>query len=272
MQLDALLRSFHTMVREPGPLKILYSASTAEYAHAYSDLREAMSNTNVSFHRQQSATSFRHDTLALLRDVESPATYFLVDDIIIIRPFNLRWLAQFSSTGVIPSMRMGRNITTSYTHNSSQPRPNLYWVKCKERPSASEFDADTKAMLWWRWSSGVIDWGYPYSLDGNIFATCHLQSLVRDAQFLGPNSFEAALVGATADIPRWGVCYSHSRIVNVPVNRVQFEVDNLHGGIHQDQLLALWRQGYRIDISGFADYSNRAVHEEISFNYRREVE
>jgi hypothetical protein len=72
--------------------------------------------------------------------------------------------------------------------------------------------------------------------------------------------------------PTWGVAFRESRLVNIPINRVQSEVENVHGEQHQHDLLLLWKQGYRMDVSNLESIVNTGVHEEILLNVRRRSE
>ena len=61
--------------------------------------------------------------------------------------------------------------------------------------------------------------------------------------------------------------FRKSRIVNIPANKVQEEINNLHGAIHQDDLLQKWFDGLAIDYAQFRGWNNRSVHQEANFPF-----
>jgi hypothetical protein len=65
--------------------------------------------------------------------------------------------------------------------------------------------------------------------------------------------------------------YKKARIVNNPCNKVQSEVENLHGSMHQDNLLKLWQDSKQIDITKFQNYINKSVHEDIKFEFEKRI-
>ena len=68
---------------------------------------------------------------------------------------------------------------------------------------------------------------------------------------------------------RLGVCYRASKIVNLPVNRVQNDSDNLHGVVHQDELLEKWQQGYQLNCSKLYNLKPESVHQEMELDFIR---
>jgi len=60
-----------------------------------------------------------------------------------------------------------------------------------------------------------------------------------------------------------------SRIVNIPCNRVQVEVDNRHGSEHQDALLEKWNQGFQMNYRKIYGFVTESAHQEIPFEFIR---
>ena len=60
-----------------------------------------------------------------------------------------------------------------------------------------------------------------------------------------------------------GLSYPTSRLVNTPLNRVQNEYDNLHGNVHQQQLLEYWESGFALDLAEMEGFIPRSAHQEI---------
>ena len=61
--------------------------------------------------------------------------------------------------------------------------------------------------------------------------------------------------------------FKKSRIVNIPANMVQNEVNNIHGSIHQNDLLQKWFDGWVIDHKKFRGWLNYSVHQEADFKF-----
>ena len=264
MQLDALLRSYRLMARNPAELHVIYSTSTPDYSSAYRDLAAWHTGQGVRFSQETDLGGFAVGLARLLHEVPTRTVFFLVDDILFIRPLDMAAFASLATPSIIPSLRLGRNIVRSFTRGVRQMRPHFKRITAGLPAMAEGLNPFSEDLWAWRWRSGVIDWNYPYSVDGNIFVTDEIRDLVAHTVYEAPNSLEAALHALFREEREfWGICYGHSRIVNSPINRVQNEVANLHGRHHQDDLLGQWIQGLRWDISGLENVSNSSVHEEI---------
>ncbi len=82
--------------------------------------------------------------------------------------------------------------------------------------------------------------------------------------FDAPNSFENQLqIFRPWFLNRYGIGYKKSKIMNIPCNRVQTEVNNLSGNIDAAEMLAQWQQGYQIDYKKLFGMINESVHQEI---------
>ena len=93
-------------------------------------------------------------------------------------------------------------------------------------------------------------------------------TLARMLDYSGPNSFESELQKISSMfMSRIGVCYEKSRIVNIPCNKVQEEVPNRSGSIHQDHLLEKWDQNFQMDYRKLYGFANDSVHQEIDFDF-----
>lgn len=267
MQLDALLRSYARMVRNPADLDVIYSTSSTAYASAYRDLVASHASPKVKFHDEDKLGGFSACLNRVVSRVSTRTVFFLVDDILFIRPVDLATFASLASRSVIPSLRLGRNILRSYTLNTRQRQPHLTRITSARVVAPSALGSKVEPLWAWRWRSGVIDWNYPYSLDGNIFLTGEMLECLSNVEFRNPNSLEVALHGQLGKSRQlWGICFDHSRLVNSPINRVQNEVVNLAGNVHQDALLKQWENGLRWDTSDLERISNSSVHQEVRLN------
>lgn len=252
MQLDLLLRSWRRFVTPLCGVVVIYHASTPRYAAAYRKLSDRCEIENVGF-VAQSDERFRAILLDVLSAVTAPRVMFLVDDMVITNRIDLSDFVDFDSAVCVPSLRLGRNLRRCYTRDVHQPLPPL---------------RDRGSFIHWCWEQGVADWGYPLSLDGHILSTAEIRALAEVIDFGGPNSFESSLQAFHPHfVSRQGVGYATSRVVNIPCNRVQSEAENRFGCVHQDELLALWESGARIELEPLAGFVNESAHQEIDFTF-----
>ncbi len=274
LQLHGLLTSLRLNVRPIPELHVLYRASGRGYEDAYDQLKIQFESTGASFHRQDAGSSFKEQLCCLLKQLRSKTVFFLVDDALYIERIDLGLYCSFDPRVAIPSQRLGRNLSFCYVQQRQQALPpflDVDRVPAMILPPEFASDQILRELLFWEWGSGELDWGYPLSLDGNIFSTDEILYLVERAEFRTPNTLEFAL---QKHLPvfehRLGVCPRKSALVGVPWNKVQTDNQNISGSIHQDQLLAKWQEGFRLDVSRFRGYQNKGAHEELEMSFVRE--
>lgn len=272
MQLDALLRSYKLAVTGNSRLEIIFSASSERYLSAYAEVEAAHRSDRMTFYSEAAYGTFRGALETVMASVETSTMFFLVDDILFIREVDISVFASLASINVIPSMRLGRNITWSYMLGRLQGQPSLKRLDLNEEcyPFGEQRDTDN---LWaWRWRSGQCDWAYPLSVDGNIFMTDVIRDLVRACDFSSPNTLEAGLQVFSAEVQlTWGVCFNRSRLVNLAINKVQVDYENRHGSTHQDLLLEKWVNGYCLDLPLASDLKVTSVHTEPDLVFVRRI-
>lgn len=253
IQLHALLSSYYTLVSNPAPLHILYRASEQRYLAAYRELAAMFSGRTVMFHEE---TSFRDDARRLLASVTAPKVFFLVDDIVFIAPVDMRDFASYDPWFFVPSLRMGKQLTFCYAFQQQQPLPGFEAV------------SGSQDKLAWRWTNGQFDWSYPLSVDGHLFSTREMRAVVDAIEFQGPNSLESEMQAFNGIFKnRLGLCYTTSRIMNVPLNKVQTEYNNRSGDVSADYLLEQWNKGMQIDHRALAGWTNASVHEVVAIHF-----
>jgi hypothetical protein len=251
LQLDALLRSFLLNKNGDCKLIVLYKASDDRHRKAYLDLLGIYGN-EFSFIEQNN--SFKLSLLSILKSLNQDKLFFLVDDIVITENIDFNLLSKTDTTKEIFSLRMGLNLNYSYVVKKQQELP--------------AFNIESDEYLTWNWRNGNYDWGYPLSVDGHVFSKNEILLLAEFFEYNAPNSFESVLQEELSLFShKVGRSYMKSRIVNNPCNKVQNEVSNFHGSLHQDDLLKIWNAGMQIDISYFQGIVNKSVHEEIPLNF-----
>ncbi|MFC1567286.1 hypothetical protein ACFL3R_00430 [Thermodesulfobacteriota bacterium] len=254
-QLHALLSSYYEKIVSPVPVYVLYQTSSDSHQKAYAELIEIFSMQNILFIKQNNEISFRTDLIELLLSIQSEKIIFLVDDIIFVENLDLNDFTKFNTDTFVPSLRMGLNLKRCYTLQQQQPLPEWITGVIKD-----------KDKICWKWETGILDWGYPLSVDGHLFSTREITTIAKLTSFNAPNTFEDGLQKFTKlFLPRLGVCYRKSKIINIPCNMVQQEHLNVHGNIDHDFLLEQWLNGYQMDYKKLYGFVNESVHQEVAF-------
>jgi len=256
LQLDALLSSFFHNKNGECPVIVLYKVSNQRHQKAYDDVAKKYKNSVVF--KSENNRSFKNVLLEALSELDVGKIFFLVDDIIFTEKVDFTMLSRIDTTKYIFSLRMGSHLNFSYVVNQPQKLPH--------------FIQDDENYLYWYWYAGEFDWAYPLSVDGHIFGKQEMIAMAEYFDYKAPNSFEGILQNEK-DLfqKRVGMSYKKARIVNNPCNKVQSEVENLHGTFHQDELLLFWENGKEIDITPLQGYVNKSVHEEIEFSFKERL-
>ena len=257
LQLDALLGSYRDNTINSPKLRVIYRATSERHQRSYEAMFELYSDVVSEWLRQDSRDLFRSMVIQTLRGCSSSRVFFLVDDDLFIEKTDINRIAEYATSFAVPSLRMGKNLNRSYTVQRNQPKPIL--LTCDDLGGSSSV-----LLHSWCWGNGILDWGYPLSLDGNIFLRDEILSMALAVSFDSPNTFENALQIFTPTY-RWraGVCYKKSRLLNIPYNRVQSDYDNIHGDVHQDDMLEMWERGRRINRSLYYGVNNVSAHQEF---------
>ena len=253
LQLHGLLKTMQEKVTPAIPVHVLYLASSHAHQQAYEEVRAIFSKQPIRFIQQENEYSFKHDLMEMLFSMTCDMLFFLVDDILFTEPVDLYDLLAFDPDEYVPSLRMGQNLTRCYVLQTPQPQPQF----------SPPPEGHTDNMVW-RWADGKLDWNYPLSVDGHFFARREIAAMASLISFGAPNSFEDQLqIFKPLFDRRYGIGYKKSRMVNVPCNRVQQEINNLSGNTHPDELLARWQNGFQIDYKKIYGTSNESAHQEL---------
>ncbi len=255
LQLHALISTYFEKVKNPVPMHILWRASSKEHKHAYNEVFNLFSKRNIHPIFQKSRKSFKSQLMSILANIKAEYIFFLVDDIIFINDVDMLDFLQIDASKMVGSLRLGFNLTRVYAVDKKQCLPPFIDYASKNN------------KLIWIWGKGEYDWGYPLSLDGNIFLTKEIYLLAKYIDFSSPNTLEANLQRYKKYfIHRMGVCYKESKMLNIPANKVQKDWDNLHSNntyYHQDELLKAWNKGFQMNYKMFYGFKNNSAHQEV---------
>ncbi len=250
LQLDLFLSSFYLCVGEYHQvIKILYTYSDDKFKAGYDILIPTY--PEVTFIKE---TNFKEDTISLINQ-DNPYTVFFVDDIIFKEPFEFfdDKMNLFISNPNIAclSLRLNTHLDYCYAESRNMKRPmfgrdNIY-----------------------NWTKETGDYGYPMSQDGHIFRTREIRQFHIDLEYNAPNTLEGKLHTQRRKMPPLMICYDRSKIINNPINRVQFASINRCGNISAEYLNDKFLDGFRIDLSPFLGMDNNAVHTELTPTFIR---
>ena len=256
LQLDGLLRSILHHATGAYSIHVLYCASNTAHADAYQEVTAGTQNTDrIQWTKE---ADFKEDLVRTLQGVQTASVCFLVDDIVFIRPINLDALNRDAIHSGIVSLRLGSQITFCYTKQKAMHLPTL-------NPSKKQDD-----LLKFSWEDGSYDWAYPLSVDGHIFPTSEISVAAKLLDYRAPNTFERALQILTPLYQkRLGYCFESPRILNIPLNRVQNEIENINGNISAENLLEKWQHGLTLDFNALSDTKTESVHKEILITFNK---
>jgi hypothetical protein len=253
MQLHALLESYFYYTTNCAPVTIIYSCSDGDYQKAYDELATIWKN--VVFVRESNF----YDTLkSVLDSADKERIFFLVDDIIFTRHYNLSDIAAVNCKEYVPSLRLGKNISYSYVRNRDLIPP--YFTNLGEH------------LISWKWSVKNSYWSYPLSLDGHIFLLHELKVMIDLIHFNAPNSLEENLqIFNPIYFRRGGISFPQSVLVNAPWNMVQTEITNKNENISTGYMLIKWQHGKRIQFESYLNFDNKSCHEALPIVFSERI-
>lgn len=252
-QLELLLRSIKRFCADWERIRwtVVHKGSTPEYALGYAvcrDLHPEFAHVDEDAYPQ---LSFHEIVLANIGD--SPYFAFLVDDNVFKEPFELdsAEMRRFAADPEIAclSLRMAPRMDRCHPMQIMTPPP--------------EFEDGTV----WRWAGHRGDWGYPMSIDFHIFRREDIVPLLVQLPFQSPNWLESMLAANPLSAPKM-ICFEESKVVNLPVNRVQDTHPNPHAGTHgQDELNAGFLAGRRLALEHLVGVENLSPHFELPLRW-----
>ena len=269
MQLYALLESLEKYVTGLHNISVLYRADDENYEQAYYEVKTHFQN--VVFVRQSVTHPHLDFKPLLLQILYASASEYLVfatdDDIVkdyIAINDCVRALQKTHAYGFY--LRLGKNLTHSYIANCIQNIPNL--LDIDKNIYALNIDPKTYDIFY--------DWAYPNTVDMTLYPKEKIINALRYLTYNSPTSLEASWSQASLSEPiKIGLCFEQSKIVNIPLNRVQdtsginFHLIALHRYMEDntEKLCELFMAGFKIDLQPLHQWSNKSMHAEWEFKF-----
>lgn len=196
MQLDGLLRSLYKYCDIYNKITIVYTFSNDEFRKGYEILKRRFDNI---FWKKES--DFKNDVLGSFNYYKY--TSFLVDDCLFFKSFDLdknEVLYELDKGCCAISLRLGDN--------------------CKYcGKSGLKYD-NRLGGYFWNWKDGKKSFGYPLSVDGNMFETKEIVKILHSTHFQNPNKLETRMQKFRNTLKKKMFCPKESILVSIPVNLV----------------------------------------------------
>ncbi len=259
MQLYTLLESVHKYMSGIEEIHVIYRASNERFAGAYEEVEDIY--PDIYFVRQDNRNPKENfKPLTLQATFNSPSDYvvFAVDDIIVKDYVDLSecidLLEQTNAYGFY--LRLGLNLTECYMMRRQQSIPPMMRVK--------------NDIYAWQLGQGQYDWMYPNTVDATLYRKQDIASDFKTLNYTAPNTLEACWGGRGQRVRnRYGLCFGLSKIVNIPLNRVQNDYANnrfMHSYSPQE-LLELFERGLKTDIEPLFKIKNKVAHAEYNLTF-----
>ena len=256
LQLYTLLHTYFAKVKNPAPLYIVYSVSSNAHLESYDEIYKTLNASGCNVTLIKELDGFKVTLLKILYQINSKNIFFLVDDNIFIRETDFTIAKQIDPLCTILSLRHSPHLKHSYTANAQLRIPNFTPAK------------EGLGLLKFAWFEQNLEWSDPWSVDGQVLSTAEVRVLASMSDFKAPNTFEGALKSFNSLCKsRYGLCYSESKVINLPINCVQTEVSNLSGNITAEYLLKCWNDGLMFDARPLEKHTPLSTHEEHTLEF-----
>lgn len=257
IQLYALLESTEQYLKGIEHITVLYRASNSRFEQSYQEVYKQFPTVNFL----QQGTNPRQDFKPLFLQACNAGTsnyiLFAPDDIIVKNHADLDCCAQVLQTHGAYAffLRLGTHLNYNYPHKKHSPLPPLQLI-----------DTD---LYSWTLCNGTFDWGYPNNVDMTLYRKDTIMHDLSNLSYINPNTLEAAWAGiAGRMLHKTGLCFEHSIVVNIPVNRVQNDYqNNFMNSWNTLELLELFEAGKKIDIQPLSGILNTSSHMEYELTF-----
>jgi len=249
IQLYAFLESTDTYIEGLEEIHVVYRSTNNDYEQAYQEVKEQF--PSVIFHKQGANPKQDFKPLTIKASFESPSEYivFAVDDII-VKDFidiekDIELLQTTGAYGVY--YRLGLHLDRCYTLNRSQQVPPVTHV--------------IDDVYSWHFSNGQCDWNYPNTVDMTLYKKDDIKQSFLHMNYVAPNTLEARWSTRKNRSKPVGLCHEETKIVNLPLNRVQNTYQNRHmNALNAQELLEVFNKGLKIDIAPLFKMKNKGAH------------
>lgn len=237
---------------------VLCKATNDRHYKAYQKLQLEFTKIFIIYE-----ANFKTDLLRLIEGYEN--VLFVVDDNVFVKDFNINEIiTSIQSDQVFGfSLRLGKNTTYCYSHDSNQKVPEMFAGKIP-------------GIYGYEWYGKDLDFGYALELSSSVYKVKDIWKILLRGQYQGPNFLEWTMYLSVANYMhiKYLLCYETSAAFCNPINKVQ-DVNNNRAMVDNcyspENLLKLFEEGYRIDPKIFYGFVSNACHQEVRFLDERTV-
>lgn len=257
LQLTATIETLlkHCKDIENIELFVLYKTTSEKSKKLYNLVKNNFEN--IIFIEEN---NFRQDLLKILENKEY--VLFVVDDCVFTEDFEISFITEklYHYSPVIGfSLRLGNNINYCYPVRKYQ---NIPYGQTDVFGIARIYD----------WRLAELDFNYPLELSSSFYKIDVIKSILK-GKYRNPNELESWMaMNVTSFYKERGylIFYNKSRAFCIPANKVQTIYNNRSMNnlkYTPENLMNLYEQGMRIDISKFDRFLNNACHQEVDFDF-----
>ena len=252
-QLDLLLRSTEAKFKNVGHLYVIYTHSSLEFDLGYQELILGSDQYNIpiTFIPQQ---NFKEQVLEVIRGFATPFFLGLCDDDVFIRETDCSKIVEKLQEPDVSAISIKAGLNIHYNYPSI---PTDY----------PEFIENGEFLKWeWGKCRPDIDWGYPTCINSFIFLNDYYVDLIKELRFISPPTIEAGLNSVRNWFKKYMVAFPETKLLNIPLNRVQTISPNAFGrkfGYSLPYLNAKFLEGKRINPSNIYAINPVQANEEV---------
>lgn len=251
-QLELFIRSMKEFFKEFDKcfITIQYTFSNPEYEKGYEILKKIHPDKNLNYFKE--IYPFQTSLLSQFNPSRKVSIFF-VDDNVFKEPFSFedkefkRWLNNPQILTL--SLRLHPRLNYCYPARINQTSPPM---------NEGVFN----------WVGKMGDFGYPMSLDGHFFRTENITPYLYNIRYTGPNDLESQMAMRPIPIPNM-MCYETSKIMNLPLNKVQDFNNNVHGHITAEFLNDRFLNGERMSLDNIRGFDNTSCHQEMDIQFEK---
>lgn len=250
MQLYALLESVEHYVTGIANVTVIYRTSTPDFSKGYAQVQQNFNKVTYLQQGSDPRSDFKKLTFAATFDNPSEYVLYAVDDDIVTDYIDLNRCIELMNTYKAYAfyLRLGLNLSECYALGAPQGIPPVV-------------QADLGVYAW-RFREGMHDWAYPHNVDLTLYRKSDIFFFLETQEYHSPNSLEGMWANeGRAIMYKHGLCYECTKMVNLPLNRVQNDCQNTHMNFMDPQgLLELFNNGQKIDIRPLHQIKNISAH------------
>ena len=250
LQLYAFLESFEQNVLNYEKVAVIYRTQGERYHEAYNEVFKRFPFVIPLQQGPIPKQDFKPLLLEFCFPKEPSSDYcvFAVDDIVIKNRIDLKKDASLLDTYQAYGFfyRLGRNINYCYMLSCPTLPPKLYPI-------------ESETAFLFSLKQGKGDWCYPNNLDFTLYEKKALKKPLLDLEYHNPYDLESKW--SKVIHPNFkGICLPNSKIVNFPMNQVNFSHNKFSRSYTTQELLEKFLDHQKMKIDHLKDFEHHSPH------------